>query len=70
MYSIVYISALYISLDRLCLRKNLDAPVKPNLKTMYCCAEMATRQEERNRRHVHRHLIQMDKRDKNGWITF
>ena len=33
-------------------------------------AEIATRQEERNRRNAHRHLIQMDKKDKTGSMTF
>lgn len=33
-------------------------------------AELATRQEERNRRNAHRHLIQMDQKDKNGSMTF
>lgn len=32
--------------------------------------DLAIKQEERNRRHAHKHLIQQDKRDKNVALTF
>lgn len=33
-------------------------------------ADLAIRQEERNRRHAYKHLIQQDKKDSNGAMTF